>query len=216
MASMPPQAEAEPKPNGSKHARRRRPAPRPIRALILSPTRELSAQIGESLKRYGRFTPVEQTVIYGGVSQFHQVKALQRGVDALVATPGRLLDLVNQGHVNLSKVEVLIFDEADQMLDMGFLPDLKRIVKLVPRERQTLMFSATMPPAIRELGAAMAPPPRVDRGGAGRDAGRADHAVGPPGRQEAEAGPLEPLPDRNAARPHAGLQPHQARRRTRS
>ena len=156
MATMPEQPmpedkPAQAKPSQGKHARRGRPAPRPIRALILSPTRELSAQIGESLRRYGRFTPIQQTVIYGGVSQFHQVKALQRGVDALVATPGRLLDLVNQGHVDLSKVEVLIFDEADQMLDMGFLPDLRRIVKLVPRERQTLMFSATMPPAIREL-----------------------------------------------------------------
>ncbi|MEN1681610.1 MAG: DEAD/DEAH box helicase [Planctomycetota bacterium] len=150
-SSKAPSPKDEPKPARGKQKRRRRPAPRPIRALVLSPTRELSAQIGESLRRYGRFTPIQQTVIYGGVSQVNQVKALQRGVDALVATPGRLLDLVGQGHVDLSKVEVLIFDEADQMLDMGFLPDLRRIVKLVPRERQTLMFSATMPPAIREL-----------------------------------------------------------------
>lgn len=149
MESTPPAPEpAKPRP---KHARKQYPAPRAIRALILSPTRELAAQIEASLQRYGKFTPLDQTVIYGGVSQFHQVKALRRGVDTLIATPGRLLDLVNQGHVDLKNVEVLIFDEADQMLDMGFLPDLKRIVKLVPAERQTLMFSATMPTAIREL-----------------------------------------------------------------
>lgn len=148
MESMPTPAPKKPQ---AKHARKQHAAPRPIRALILSPTRELAAQIEASLKRYGKFTPLDQTVVYGGVSQFHQVKALRRGVDALIATPGRLLDLVNQGHIDLKRVEVLIFDEADQMLDMGFLPDLKRIVKLVPAERQTLMFSATMPAAIREL-----------------------------------------------------------------
>lgn len=125
--------------------------PRTLRALILSPTRELAAQIGDSLHRYGKFTPLRQTVVFGGVSQHHQVKALRHGVDALVATPGRLLDLMGQGHVDLSKVEVLVFDEADQMLDMGFLPDLKRIVAEVPRRRQTLMFSATMPGEIRRL-----------------------------------------------------------------
>lgn len=148
MESAKPMPKPKPQPA---HARKRYPAPRPIRALILSPTRELAAQIEASMKRYGKFTQLDQTVIYGGVSQFHQVKALRRGVDALIATPGRLLDLVNQGHVDLKHVEVLIFDEADQMLDMGFLPDLKRIVKLVPAERQTLMFSATMPTAIRDL-----------------------------------------------------------------
>ncbi|MEO0531602.1 MAG: DEAD/DEAH box helicase, partial [Planctomycetota bacterium] len=135
-----------------KHARKgSHPNPRAIRALVLSPTRELAAQIGDSLDRYGKFTPLRNTVIFGGVSQFHQVKALRHGVDALVATPGRLLDLVNQGHLDLSNIEILVFDEADQMLDMGFLPDLRRIVKLVPTERQTLMFSATMPDEIRKL-----------------------------------------------------------------
>jgi ATP-dependent RNA helicase RhlE len=124
---------------------------RPIRALVLSPTRELAAQIGESLGRYGRFTSLRHTVVYGGVSQFHQVKDLQKGVDTLVATPGRLMDLHEQGHIDLSKIEVLILDEADQMMDMGFLPALKHIVSLVPRERQTLMFSATMPAEIRKL-----------------------------------------------------------------
>lgn len=128
-----------------------RPKPRAIRALVLSPTRELAAQIGESLNKYGKFTPLRQTVVFGGVSQHHQVKALRHGVDALVATPGRLLDLKDQGYIDLSNIEILVFDEADQMLDMGFLPALKRIVAAVPRERQTLMFSATMPDEIRSL-----------------------------------------------------------------
>ena len=127
------------------------PKPRALRALILAPTRELAAQIGESLDRYGRFTPLRQTVVFGGVSQLNQVKALRHGVDALVATPGRLLDLMQQGYIDLSKIEILVFDEADQMLDMGFLPDLKRIVAAVPVRRQTLMFSATMPDEIRRL-----------------------------------------------------------------
>ncbi len=127
---------------------KRGPAPR---VLVLSPTRELAQQIGDSLQRYGKGTGLRHTVIYGGVSQFHQVKALRRGVDTIVATPGRLLDLKNQGHIDLSQIEILIFDEADQMLDMGFLPDLKRIVAAVPAKRQTLMFSATMPDAIRKL-----------------------------------------------------------------
>jgi ATP-dependent RNA helicase RhlE len=124
---------------------------RPIRALILAPTRELAAQIGASFTGYGRFTGLRCTVVYGGVSQVPQVRALQSGADILVATPGRLLDLMNQGYIDLATVEILILDEADQMLDMGFLPDLKRIVAAVPSRRQTLMFSATMPDEIRQL-----------------------------------------------------------------
>ena len=118
---------------------------------MLAPTRELAAQIGESFRTYGRFTGLRHTVIFGGVGQNPQVKALRQGVDILVATPGRLLDLMNQGYVNLDRVEILILDEADQMLDMGFIHDLRRIVARVPRERQTLLFSATMPPEIRSL-----------------------------------------------------------------
>lgn len=124
---------------------------RPIRSLILAPTRELAAQIESSFSAYGRFTGLRCTVVYGGVSQRPQVQSLQTGVDILAATPGRLLDLMNHGYVDLRKVEILIFDEADQMLDMGFLPDLRRIVAAVPRRRQTLMFSATMPGEIRQL-----------------------------------------------------------------
>jgi ATP-dependent RNA helicase RhlE len=119
--------------------------------LILASTRELAAQIAASFTAYGRFTGLRCTVVFGGVSQKPQVHALQAGVDILVATPGRLCDLMNQGYVDLSRVAVLILDEADQMLDMGFLPDLRRIVAAVPRRRQTLMFSATMPEEIRQL-----------------------------------------------------------------
>ena len=126
---------------------------RKIRALVLSPTRELAAQIVESFSAYGRFTDLRHAVVYGGVSQGPQVRALQRGVDILVATPGRLLDLIGQGYIDLRGVEILILDEADRMLDMGFIHDLRRIVAHVPRSRQTLMFSATMPVEIRQLAA---------------------------------------------------------------
>jgi ATP-dependent RNA helicase RhlE len=124
---------------------------RKTRTLVLAPTRELCSQIGESFAAYGKNTPLRYTVIFGGVSQQNQVRALQHGVDAIIATPGRLLDLMQQGHVDLSHVEILILDEADRMLDMGFIHDLRRIVARVPKQRQTLMFSATMPPEIRQL-----------------------------------------------------------------
>ncbi|HUH05075.1 MAG TPA: DEAD/DEAH box helicase [Kofleriaceae bacterium] len=128
---------------------------RPIRALVVTPTRELAAQVGDSMRTYGQHLPLRGTVIFGGVSQARQVEALRRGVDILVATPGRLLDLIDQGHVKLDKVEVLVLDEADRMLDMGFLPDVKRILARVPKQRQTLFFSATMPGEIRALANSM-------------------------------------------------------------
>ena len=128
---------------------------RPIRALMLTPTRELAAQIAERLRVYGRHLPLYSTVIFGGVGQSPQVKALRRGVDILVATPGRLLDLHNQGHVDLSCVEHFVLDEADRMLDMGFSKDVERILALVPKKRQNLMFSATMPKAIGTLAGRM-------------------------------------------------------------
>lgn len=121
------------------------------RALILVPTRELAIQIDQSIEAYSKYISVKHLVIYGGVSQVQQVARLNKGIDILVATPGRLLDLVNQGHINLSAVQHLILDEADNMLDMGFIHDLKKILKLVPQKRQTLFFSATMPKAIRKL-----------------------------------------------------------------
>ncbi len=122
----------------------RRPRKGTPKALILAPTRELAAQIGESIRTYGRFLRLSHTVVFGGVSQSPQVKALNRGVDILVATPGRLLDLMGQGHIHLNEVEVFILDEVDRMLDMGFIPDVKRVLAQIPSDRQTLLFSATM------------------------------------------------------------------------
>jgi ATP-dependent RNA helicase RhlE len=121
------------------------------RALVLAPTRELAGQIGESFATYGRHVALRHTVIYGGVSQHSQVQALRSGIDILVATPGRLLDLMNQRHVDLGSVQVLVLDEADQMLDMGFIHDIRRIVSHLPDRRQNLLFSATMPSEIRQL-----------------------------------------------------------------
>ena len=124
---------------------------RPIRGLVVTPTRELAMQIKESLDAYGRHCSLRNTVVFGGVSQHGQVNALHRGVDILVATPGRLLDLFQQGYVKLDQLSFFVLDEADRMLDMGFLPDMKRIIKLLPAKRQSLFFSATMPDNIRQL-----------------------------------------------------------------
>jgi ATP-dependent RNA helicase RhlE len=120
-------------------------------ALILAPTRELASQIGERFRAYGKELPLRTAVIFGGVNQHHQVKALKAGVDILIATPGRLLDLCNQRHVRLDKLSILVLDEADRMLDMGFIHDVRKIVALCPRRRQTLLFSATMPSPIAKL-----------------------------------------------------------------
>ncbi len=122
-----------------------------IRALILTPTRELASQIAESFSVYGKGLTVQNAVIFGGVSQKSQVKAIQRGVDVLIATPGRLLDLMQQKLVKFPVLEVLVLDEADRMLDMGFINDVKKIIASLPRNRQTLFFSATMPHEIRKL-----------------------------------------------------------------
>lgn len=122
-----------------------------IRALVITPTRELAVQIGQNFDRYGKYTNLTQLTIFGGVSQIPQVDVLRKGVDILVATPGRLLDLHKQGFIDLDHLHTLVLDEADQMLDMGFVNDVKKIVKLTPNNRQTLLFSATMPIAIREL-----------------------------------------------------------------
>jgi ATP-dependent RNA helicase RhlE len=128
------------------------PQARPsIKALILTPTRELAIQIEESFKAYGKYLNLRHLVIFGGVSQVSQVNNLRRGVDILVATPGRLLDLMNQGHVSLRDIKYFVLDEADRMLDMGFVHDVKRIISKLPVEKQTLFFSATMPPEINQL-----------------------------------------------------------------
>ncbi len=129
----------------------RKPAPRRCRTLVLAPTRELAAQIHESFVAYGRHARLSAAVIYGGVGQHQQARAMMHGVDVLVATPGRLLDLVNQRLVDLRGVEFLVLDEADRMLDMGFIHDMRRIVALLPADRQTLFFSATLPTVVREL-----------------------------------------------------------------
>src|SRR5690242_1489080 len=135
---------------------RSRPEKRAARVLVLSPTRELSGQIADSFRAYGRhIRPLDIELAIGGVPINKQIRALQRGVEVLVATPGRLIDLVNQRAITLNQLEVLVLDEADRMLDMGFIHDIKRIVSLLPKERQTLFFSATMPQEITKLADAM-------------------------------------------------------------
>ncbi len=123
------------------------------RALILAPTRELAQQISDNIREYGKYTKLKHTVIYGGVSQKNQVDSLRRGVDIIIATPGRLLDLMQQKHISLHAVSTLILDEADRMLDMGFIVDIKRIAAEIPAERQTMLFSATLPENVRTLAA---------------------------------------------------------------
>ncbi|MFH0876533.1 MAG: DEAD/DEAH box helicase [archaeon] len=124
---------------------------RKLRTLVLAPTRELAAQIGESFAAYGQYLKFKQVVIFGGVGQGPQVQALSHGVDIAVATPGRLLDLMNQGKVNLRDIEFFVLDEADRMLDMGFIHDIKKIIVKLPQKRQSLFFSATMPPLVSQL-----------------------------------------------------------------
>ncbi len=124
---------------------------RRIQTLILTPTRELAIQIGESIKSYGHFLNIKHQVVYGGVPQFSQVQTIKRGVDIIVATPGRLLDLMQQGYISLSQIQFFVLDEADRMLDMGFVQDVKRIIAKLPAKRQTLFFSATMPGEIKQL-----------------------------------------------------------------
>ncbi len=136
---------------------------RSTRALILTPTRELALQVGESFETYGRHLNLRSAVIFGGVRQEPQVSALQAGLDVLVATPGRLLDLLGQGFVALDEVEAFVLDEADRMLDMGFLPDVRRVLRVLPQRRQSLFFSATMPEAVAQLAAGiLRDPARID------------------------------------------------------
>jgi ATP-dependent RNA helicase RhlE len=144
-------------------ANRVRPAPKSARVLVLTPTRELAAQIGDSFRTYGRHLSLKQTVVFGGVGQKPQVDALLRGLDILIATPGRLLDLLNQRHVRLDLVETFVLDEADRMLDMGFIRDVRKIVAVLPKQRQTQLFSATMPADIGRLaGEILRDPVRVE------------------------------------------------------
>jgi ATP-dependent RNA helicase RhlE len=134
-----------------------------IKALIITPTRELAIQINESFAAYGKHTGLKHLVVYGGVSQLNQTNGLKSGVDILIATPGRLLDLIDQGFINLRQIEVFVLDEADRMLDMGFIHDVKKIITKLPERRQTLFFSATMPPEISKLaGTILKDPVRVE------------------------------------------------------
>lgn len=130
---------------------RRPAAPKGVRVLVLAPTRELASQIDDSFAAYARHMKLTHAVVFGGVGQGRQVEAMRRGVDVLVAAPGRLLDLIGQGYIDLSTLEILVLDEADRMLDMGFVRDIRRIMALLPEKRQTLLFSATMPQSINEL-----------------------------------------------------------------
>src|SRR5919112_3599674 len=132
-------------------ASNKRPQPRTCRMLVLAPTRELASQIAESARAYGRFSHISVATVFGGTSINKNRQDLSRGVDVLVATPGRMIDLIEQGFLTLRDVEILVLDEADQMLDLGFIHALKRIVKLLPKERQSLFFSATMPNTIAGL-----------------------------------------------------------------
>ena len=148
------------------------------RVLVLSPTRELAAQIGDSFRTYGRDTHIRGTVIFGGVSQHHQVKAIRAGLDILVATPGRLTDLMEQGLVNLSNISMFVLDEADRMLDMGFIQPIRQIAAALPKQRQTLLFSATMPREIVHLAEALLKDPvRVEVAPAGTTAAQIEEIL---------------------------------------
>ena len=154
------------------------PRPRETKALILAPTRELAVQIEQSLRTYGRFLNLKRAVILGGVSQNAQVNAMKHGVDILVATPGRLLDLVQQKHVRLDAVQVLIIDEADRMFDMGFIRDVRKIVAFLPRERQSMLFSATMPDDVVKLvGDVLKNPERIEVAPQGKTADRVEQKL---------------------------------------
>ncbi|OGB24977.1 MAG: DEAD/DEAH box helicase [Burkholderiales bacterium RIFCSPLOWO2_02_FULL_57_36] len=148
------------------------PARHPVRALILTPTRELADQVADNVKTYSRYTPLRSTVVFGGMDMTPQTAALRSGVEILIATPGRLLDHVQQKTLNLSQTQILVMDEADRMLDMGFLPDLQRIINLLPKQRQNLMFSATFSAEIKKLAATFLNDPitiEVARGNATAD-----------------------------------------------
>ncbi|MDQ6972024.1 MAG: DEAD/DEAH box helicase [Mariprofundaceae bacterium] len=155
---------------------------RPIRALILTPTRELAAQIGESIHTYGKYLPLKSTVVFGGVGIQPQIEKLRRGVDILVATPGRLLDLVGQKKCNLSNIEILVLDEADRMLDMGFIHDIRKVMALLPSKRQNLLFSATFSSDIKKLASGILDNPALVEVARNETAAMVTHVVYPVGK----------------------------------
>ena len=153
---------------------------RSVRALVLTPTRELAAQVGESVRGYGKYLPFRTAVIYGGVSINTQIDRLKKGVDVIVATPGRLLDHMQQGTVDLSKIDILVLDEADRMLDMGFIRDMRKIFRVLPADRQTLLFSATFSEDIRRLaGSLLKDPIKIEVADRNKPADRVSQLVHP-------------------------------------
>ncbi len=160
---------------------------RPIRALILAPTRELAAQIGESIRTYGKYLPLKSTVVFGGVGIQPQIVKLRQGVDILVATPGRLLDLVGQGKCKLSHVEILVLDEADRMLDMGFIHDIRKVMALLPVKRQNLLFSATFSADIKKLASGILHNPALVEVAPNKTAAKVVHVVHPVGKTNKRA-----------------------------
>ena len=152
---------------------------RRVRVLIVAPTRELAEQINQSVRVLGKRTKIRSIAVYGGVSKNRQIEEIKRGAEILVACPGRLLDLVSGGHLNLSQVEILVLDEADRMCDMGFLPDIRRIIRLLPKKRQTLFFSATMPDEIRNLSKSILTNPTTVQIGIAAPAVTVSHALYP-------------------------------------
>jgi ATP-dependent RNA helicase RhlE len=159
-----------------------------LRGLVLEPTRELAAQVETAIRDYARFTNVRSTVLFGGTGYGRQDQALRQGVDIIVATPGRLLDQMNRGLVKLNQIEILVMDEADRMLDMGFLPDVKRIVEKCPRKRQSMLFSATVPPEIEQLCKwAMHEPETIEIGQRRSPAANVTHALYPVASDQKQA-----------------------------
>ena len=170
------------------------PARHPVRALVLTPTRELAMQIAESVATYGKYVPLRSAVVYGGVPIDPQIKELRGGIEILVATPGRLMDHMGQRTVNLSQVEVLVLDEGDRMLDMGFIPDIRKIVAQLPNRGQTMLFSATFSDEIRRLASEFLKNPG-DRRGRPSEHRRRERRAGPlPGRPRAQ-GRAPAVPD---------------------
>ena len=182
-----------------------------VRCLVLAPTRELASQIAESFSQYGKYMKLRVETVFGGVPINRQERAMSYGVDVLVATPGRLIDLIDRGAITLRMVEVLILDEADQMLDLGFIHALKRLVTMVPKQRQTLFFSATMPRAIEDLAAKFLTNPAQGLGQAGRDHRRARRAVGVSGQPVREARAAPDRAPQGGRRAQPGVHAHQAR-----
>ena len=188
------------------------PARHPVRVLILVPTRELAMQVDESVRTYGRTVPLRSTVVYGGIPMDPQIKALRGGIEILVATPGRLLDLVGQKVANLGQVEILVLDEADRMLDMGFLPDIQKIIALLPAKRQNLMFSATFSDDIRRLSGGILRDPATVEVAPRNTTLEADPPARLPGRSRPQGSPPRPPHPQGRPAPGARLHPDQAGR----